>query len=89
LSLSILEGVSDVVQKLNDQNLDDNREAILRWFFITDPSTNHNAACKKCQPGSGRWVFERPEFKQWQATGNSLLWLHGMREYLKIQLKIV
>jgi ankyrin repeat domain-containing protein 50 len=81
LSLSIAQGVSDITQQLDAKKLDDDREAIIRWLSTTDPSTNFHAARKKCQPGSGRWLLERDEFKSWQAAQNTLLWLHGIREY--------
>jgi len=36
---------------------------------------------KERHPGTGQWLFERPDFKQWveNTTTGTILWCHGIR----------
>jgi hypothetical protein len=80
ISLAIAQGISDITHQLDSQKLDKDREAIIQWLSSTDPSTNHQVACKKCQTGTGRWLVDHTEFQEWRSIHNSLLWLHGIRK---------
>ena len=59
------------------------REKVLNWIDPNrvDPETNHRAARKLCQPGTGQWFMESDEYSRWLATNNSLLWLYAIRKY--------
>ncbi|CUS07291.1 unnamed protein product [Tuber aestivum] len=48
------------------------------WLSPADPQSNHLAARKLCQYGTGRWFTERKEFQDWLKAGKSFLWLHGI-----------
>jgi hypothetical protein len=62
--------------------LADNRwQKTHQWLSPPDPSTNHNAACKKRQPTTGAWFVEGDQFAKWKCSSNSFLWLHGIRTY--------
>ena len=61
---------------------DDRRRKIRQWLSPPDPSSNHNAACKKRQPTTGAWFFESLQFEEWKSSPNSFLWLHGIRKYM-------
>ncbi|KAK8244861.1 hypothetical protein HDK77DRAFT_426805 [Phyllosticta capitalensis] len=41
-------------------------------------NSHHDFAAKGRLPGSGEWLFEKPEFQSWQeATSSSIIWLRG------------
>jgi hypothetical protein len=61
---------------------DNRRQKIHEWLSPPDPSSNHNAACKKKQPMTGAWLVEGPQFEEWKTRPNSFLWLHGIRKYI-------
>ncbi|KAI9735737.1 MAG: hypothetical protein M1818_006345 [Claussenomyces sp. TS43310] len=50
---------------------------IYQWLSSPDPSSNHNAACKKRQATTGEWFVGSEQFEEWQRSSNSFLWLHG------------
>ena len=62
------------------ETLKEDREAIIHWLSTTDPSVNFHASCRKCQPETGQWLINRPDFKYWRGVSNSFLWLYGIRE---------
>lgn len=55
------------------------RNKIIGWLANTDPTSNHYAACKKHQAGTGKWFVEGSGMKEWKRQ-NSLLWLYGIRQ---------
>ena len=57
------------------------RDNLLRWLSPTDPSTNHNIACKAHHKGTTQWFFQGSLFNQWKSTGG-FLWVHGKRALL-------
>ena len=61
--------------------LDEHRQKILRWLSAPDPSSNHNAACKKQQPTTGAWFIEGDAFANWKEKPRSFIWLHGIRTF--------
>lgn len=56
----------------------ENRNMVIGWLGTTDPSSNHYAACKRRQPGTGKWFIEGSCMESWKKP-DSLLWLHGIR----------
>jgi hypothetical protein len=56
------------------------RDKVLQWLKTTDPSINHEAACKKHQAGTGKWFVDGPCMASWKKQ-NSMLWLYGIRQY--------
>ena len=60
---------------------DHEQESILKWLSVTDPSTNHNAACKSREPETGEWFTKGAEFADWKTSSNSFLWLYGIRTF--------
>jgi len=43
---------------------DQDRDKIISWLSITDPSLNHYAACKKHQPITREWLIQQDEFEK-------------------------
>jgi len=60
---------------------DERYRKIYQWLSPPDPSTNHNAACKKRQSKTGAWFIEGNQFAKWKWSSNSFLWLYGIRAY--------
>ncbi len=54
------------------------RTEILNSFAKVDPRSNHNMSRKLRSPGTGLWLTEGQEFKQWLDTKNGRLWLYGI-----------
>jgi hypothetical protein len=57
------------------------KNQLLRWLSPSDPSTNHNVACKAHHNGTAQWFIQGRIFNQWKSTG-SLLWIRGKRVLL-------
>lgn len=55
-------------------------EKINQWLAAPNPSSNHNAAVKKRQPGTGEWFTQSKEFADWKIRTGSFIWLHGIRK---------
>lgn len=66
--------------RLEEQEKDDNTYA-LRWVS-TLPVLDHHADARDGRaPGTGQWVFRKPEFVGWDRTPKaSFLWIHGIRK---------
>ncbi|KAL6823367.1 ankyrin repeat-containing domain protein [Trichoderma camerunense] len=54
------------------------RDALLKWFCDVDPSSIYNTARGRHEAGTNEWLIkESKEFKSWERSDSSLLWLHG------------
>lgn len=60
-------------------SLEEKLSRLLHWVSPVDVETNHSAACKLRQSGTGRWFTEGHVFRGWLTKENSFLWLHGTR----------
>jgi hypothetical protein len=54
------------------------RDRFLRWLWPSDPSTNHNVACRAHHNGTAQWFFQDSIYNQWKSSG-SFLWVRGKR----------
>ncbi|PMD32025.1 hypothetical protein L207DRAFT_572327 [Hyaloscypha variabilis F] len=64
--------------KLEEQEGCDNQDA-LHWVSKIPVLDHHSDAKSGRAPGTGQWVFEKPEFLGWDRTTNSsFLWIHGI-----------
>ena len=60
--------------------MQDRRSEILRWISPIPYLDNHNTAGKGWTEGTGVWVFNHPQFTEWDKSSQSMiLWLHGIR----------
>ena len=66
--------------RLEEQERGDNTDA-LGWVSKL-PVLDHHADAKNGRaPGTGQWVFRKPEFVGWDRTPKaSFLWIHGIRK---------
>lgn len=51
--------------------------ALKDWLKPPDASINHNIACAKKHPGSGKWLTHGPAFTNWLTKKDSFIWLNG------------
>lgn len=54
------------------------RQEILNSFAKVDPRSNHTMSRKLRSPGTGLWLTEGQEFRQWLETKNARLWFYGI-----------
>ena len=54
------------------------RREILSSFAKVDPRSNHDMSRKLRSPGTGLWLTEGQEFRQWAETKNARLWFYGI-----------
>jgi Cdc6-like AAA superfamily ATPase len=54
------------------------KNQILRWLVVTDPSPNHNSACQIHEFNTGQWLTNSPEYTEWISGRSQFLWLHGI-----------
>ena len=57
------------------------RKKIFSWLAHSDPEVNYRSACQRQQPGTGHWLLESKDFREWEAGQNPRLWLNAMGLY--------
>ncbi len=57
------------------------RKKIFNWLAHSDPEVNYRSACQRQQPGTGHWLLESKDFREWEAGQNPRLWLNAMGLY--------
>ncbi|KAI0903459.1 ankyrin repeat-containing domain protein [Ustulina deusta] len=68
-------GLQDAVLEAQEEK---NQGEFLDWLCKVDPSEMYNSARDKHESGTCDWlVKDREEFKTWERSPSSLLWLHG------------
>jgi len=76
-SRAIEEEVSRVHSIVMQAQHNKERKELLTWLSSVDPSQNYNNARAIHASSTGSWLLESSDFKRWEETPNSLLWLHG------------
>lgn len=62
----------------NNQRINAERQQIVNWLKVCDPSFNHVAARKIHEPGTGSWFIDSTEFVEWRDNQTRTLWLQGI-----------
>ena len=79
---STVEGIRTELKERHEAEtriaIDKERQEILKSFAKVDPRSNHNMSRKLRSPGTGLWLTEGQEFKQWMETRNARLWYYGI-----------
>lgn len=72
--------VSSLLEVVRDTQAESKREGLLDWLCSLDPSEAYNAARDKHMGGTSNWLIrDNKEFKAWEHSARSLLWLNGKR----------
>ncbi|KAF6222560.1 hypothetical protein HO133_000605 [Letharia lupina] len=58
--------------------INNERQEILKSFAKVDSRSNHDMSRKLRSPGTGLWLTEGQEFRQWWETKNGRLWFYGI-----------
>ncbi|RFU78126.1 hypothetical protein TARUN_4117 [Trichoderma arundinaceum] len=75
---SVRTDVSGLRRAVEEAQADKERNGLLERLCDIDPSSSYNAACERHEKGTNKWLVEDDqEFKAWEKTSGSLLWLHG------------
>lgn len=66
-----------ITKSLSTLNAKEHAE-LLNWLCDIDPSSIHNLARDRHGAGTCEWLIkDSEEFKKWETSDRSLLWLHG------------
>ena len=58
------------------------QQDVRKWLSPPDPWKNHNLARETQHGGTGTWWIQGDTYAEWKSSGkNSLLWVHGKRQY--------
>lgn len=78
MDVATSEAISKIGSQIDDLQIREERRLISEWLRGADPSTNHNAARKKHEPGTGDWLLNLKEFGAWKNGEGGILWLYGI-----------
>ncbi|KAL7809038.1 ankyrin repeat-containing domain protein [Trichoderma gracile] len=70
--------LSSLHRAVEHARTDNARRKLLTWLCDVDPSEMYNAARDKHAADTGEWLTGKSEeFKAWESSPSSFLWLHG------------
>jgi Cdc6-like AAA superfamily ATPase len=80
MDVTMNEAISKIGSQIDDLKIREERKLIAEWLRGADPSTNHNAARKKHEPGTGDWLLNLKDFETWKdgEGRGEILWLYGI-----------
>jgi len=59
----------------------DERQKILNWISTRNYWTNHLDYFARAEDGTGQWLLDSPEFKNWIEGRKRFLWCPGDRKF--------
>lgn len=75
---AIKDEVSRIAKLIQETTVSNERSDLLNWLSSVDPSINYNSARRKQTLSTGDWlVKENHDFKNWEKSPNSMIWLNG------------
>lgn len=67
------------IEYVEDKLDERERMEALNWISRVPIEDHHFTIANAAMKGSGQWLLQHPEFKEWRkSSGPSLFWLHGM-----------
>ena len=80
--LNAIEGIRTEIKENHEAEtriaINNEKQDILNSFARVDPRSNHEMGRKLRSPGTGLWLTEGQEFRQWLEIKNARLWLYGI-----------
>ncbi|OBT87645.1 hypothetical protein VE02_02686 [Pseudogymnoascus sp. 03VT05] len=70
--------IKDTTTRIKEDLTDNQKRDISTWFQRTDPSPLHNIAYGHYVVGTGDWMLESSDWKDWICGDNKFLWIHGI-----------
>ena len=58
---------------------DESHRSLFEWLAPVDPKTNHEAARRLHEPGTGSWICQTSYFTDWEDAPSAALWIHAKR----------
>jgi hypothetical protein len=75
-------GYSTNIYTLADTVLESKRSEILRWISVIPYTEHHTRITAARLAGTGEWLFQKREYKEWLSSSVSkLLLLRGIRKF--------
>jgi len=74
----IKEGIDRLRNRHDDSQSAEERKEILGWLTPVDYVAQQNDFLARRQPGTGQWLLDSTEFKEWVANGNQTLFCPGI-----------
>lgn len=71
-------GLDRLQLRYDEQKRLDERQAILRWLTPDDYSAEQSNFLSRRQPGTGQWLLNSPEFKNWLESEKEILLCPGI-----------
>ena len=70
--------VDSALQSLRTKLEEKELGELLQWLSPIFYEDDHATASRDRVPGTGQWLFKRPEFREWEESASSaVFWLHG------------
>ena len=70
---------ANLVSELHNALKADQRQKLLQWLSTIPYLTHHRTMGKDFLSGSGSWLYQSPEYLEWQHdSASSILWLRGI-----------
>lgn len=71
--------IATQISSIDDYLNEESRTKVFEWLSSARYMSHHRSKVKALLPGSGRWLFRKPEFQEWySSSSSSILWLHGI-----------
>lgn len=68
--------------------VDEKTKTILKWLSTSDAKTKQEEVLGKREKGTGMWLLETQEFKDWFDGKHKVLWGWGGRKFLQAILSV-
>jgi hypothetical protein len=76
-----LHKMTDPINEIWSRLKQDEQTKILQWISQIAYLDNHESASEGRTEGTAEWIFDRPEYQEWETSQESqILWLHGIRK---------
>lgn len=81
--LKDLHRMNNPINEIWSRLKEDEQTKILQWISQIAYLDNHESASDGRTEGTAEWIFDRPEYLEWETLQESqILWLHGIRKSL-------
>ena len=77
-TLQIQTTLEEVRNSMQEMKHDKEFQDVIKWLSTIDPSSNHERARKKHEPGTGKWFLNSMTFQHWSTKAGSSVWLYGI-----------
>ncbi|KAL9108756.1 MAG: hypothetical protein Q9227_006552 [Pyrenula ochraceoflavens] len=76
-SLAEMEAATESRARYEAQIKFEEHRLLSAWLDPVDTRANYQAAADICEPGTGLWIFEKDQFREWVSQQGHALWVHA------------